>query len=80
VFGGAGAEVVETDAEAVEAEVETVETVEMVETETEVVDVDPAKVEAVEDQQFGWLKICTRKSDDTEPSEIELSEMESLFP
>jgi hypothetical protein len=44
------------------------------------VNVDPAKVEAVEDQRFDWLGICARKSDDTEPIEIEIAEMESFFP
>jgi hypothetical protein len=76
----AGAVETETEAEAVETETDAVDTVETVETETEVVDVDPAKVEEVEDQQFDWLKICTRKSDDTEPTDIELNEMKFLFP
>jgi hypothetical protein len=87
VFGGAETIAVETGAEAVETETETesesvgTESVETVETvETDVVDMDPAKVGAVEDQEFDWLKICTRKSDDTEPTEIELGKMKSFFP
>jgi hypothetical protein len=92
---GEGAEVVETVAvetetiaveteavKAVKAEAAYVDPVETktIAVETEVVDVDPAKVKAVKDQQFDWLKICTRKSDDTEPTEIELCEMESSLP
>ena len=51
----------------------------------EVADADPGKVEAVDVDPaattlFDWFGICTRKSDDTEPTESELALMEPFFP